>query len=325
MQGTIPLTSENSPSVSVVLANYNHARFLPRAIESITNQTLAAGEFLIVDDASTDNSVEVLESYAARFPYIKLYRNDSNLGVIKTYQRLFELAQGTYIHPLAADDERGSTFLERAMEMARQFPEAGLIFGDMSIFNEAGELEGQASASAWNEPVYASPDRYLREYLLYEKPSHSLVGASVFRRQPFLDVGWYQAELGSWGDTFSFHAVALQHGACYVPVTFAKWHKQRASYSQQSISDPRNTLAMIHLAARLMRSERFRDRFPESFVREWSKRYRRQVAKEYWRGDHASDRPHGASFWKRFLYRLPRTAKAVSLLWDSGDSTAVGS
>jgi len=325
MQDNIPSASAKTPSISVVLGNYNHARFLPRAIESITNQTLAADEFLIVDDASTDNSVEIIESYAAQFPYLTLYRNDSNLGVIKTYQRLFELAQGTYIHPLAADDERGSTFHERAMEMARRFPEAGLIFGDMAIFNEAGELEGHGTASAWNEPLYASPERYLREYMLYEKPSHSLVGASVFRRQPFLDVGWYQAELGSWGDTFSFHAVALQHGACYVPETFAMWHKQRSSYSQQSISNPRNTLDMIHRAARLMRSERFRDRFPESFVREWSKQYRRQVAKEYWRGDHSGELPHGASFWKRVCYRLPRTVKAVSLLWHSGDSSAVGS
>ena len=325
MQDTNSLKPEEAPSLSVVMGNYNHARFLPRAIESITNQTMAADEFLIVDDASTDNSVEVIESYAARFPNIKLYRNESNLGVIKTYQKLFELARCTYIHPLAADDERCERFIALAMQMARRFPEAGLIFGDMEILNEAGDVEGHASAGVWSEALYATPERYLSEYMLYEKPSHSLVGAAVFRRKSFLDVGWYQEELGSWGDTFSFHAVALKHGACYVPETFAKWHKQRASYSQQTHSDPRKTLDMIARAARLMRSDRFHDRFPESFVREWSKRYRWQVAKEYWRGDNLGDVRQGASFWKRYCYRLLRTAKAISLLWRSSDSSAASS
>lgn len=325
MQDNIPSASAAIPSISVVLGNYNHARFLPRAIESVTNQSLAPDEFLIVDDASTDNSLEIIESYAAQHSYIKLYRNEKNLGVIGTYRRLFELAQGNYIHPLAADDERSLTLIERALEMGRRFPEAGLIFGDMSIFSEAGEIEGHVSAGAWNEPLFVPPERYLNEYMLYEKPSHSLVGAAVFRRQPFLDVGCYQEELGSWGDTFSFHAVALRHGACYVPETFAIWHKQRASYSQQSICDPRNTLDMIHRASQLMRSERFRDRFPESFVREWSKRYRWQVAEEYWRGDHSGELPPNASWRTRMCYRLPRTFEAISLLLHRTDLSSINS
>lgn len=313
MQDTIPLKCEKPPSLSVVLGNYNHANFLPRAIESIANQTLAADEFLIVDDASTDNSVEIIESYASRLPSIKFYRNDLNLGVIKTYQRLFELATGTYIHSLAADDERGSTFFERAMTMARQYPEAGLIFGDMEIYDEEGNREGRASVSAWNEPVYASPERYLLEYLLQEKPSHSLVGATVFRREPFKEVGWYQAPLTSWSDTFSFHAIALKHGACYVPEPFSMWHRQRASYSQKSMADPQTTLDIVDRAVHLMRCAKFRDRFPESFVRQWSRRYRRQIIKEFWRGDNLGPSFADLPRWKRYCHRLARTPRAITL------------
>jgi hypothetical protein len=74
-----------------------------------------------------------------------------------------------------------------------------------------------------------------------------------------------------------------------------------------------------------MRSERFRDRFPEAFVREWSKRYRWQVVKEYWRGDHSGELPPNLPWWKRMCYRLPRTAKAVSLLRHAGGASALGS
>jgi glycosyltransferase involved in cell wall biosynthesis len=313
MQDVTSQDIRTKPTLSVVLGNYNHARFLPRAIETITHQTRPPDEFLIVDDASTDNSVEVIESYAARFPYIRLYRNEVNLGVVKTYERLFELATGDYIHPIAADDERYAEFLRRALEMAERYPDAGLIFGDMDIVNEEGVLEGTVTASAWDEPLYAAPDRYLREYALHEKPSHSLIGATVFRRQPFQEVGWYQAPLTSWSDTFSFHAIALKHGVCYVPERFSKWHRQRASYSQKSIADPRTTLDIVDRAARLMRSEKFRDRFPESFVRQWSRKYRRQIIKEFWRGDNLGPLFAGLPRWRRYCYRMVRTPRAVAL------------
>ncbi len=313
MQDATSPDSRHQHTLSVVLGNYNHARFLPRAIETITNQTRPPDELLIVDDASIDNSIEIIEAYAARYPYIRVYRNESNLGVVKTYERLFELSKCDYIHPIAADDERYPEFLQRVMEMAERYPDAGLIFGDMDIVNEEGVVEGTVTASAWDEPLYADPDRYIREYALHEKPSHSLIGATVFRREPFKEIGWYQAPLTSWSDTFSFHAIALKYGVCYVPQRFSKWHRLRASYSQKSIADPRTTLDIVDRAAHLMRSAKFRDRFPESFVRQWSRKYRRQIIKEFWRGDNLGPSIADLPRWKRYCYRLARTPRAIAL------------
>ena len=301
------------PTVSVVMGNYNHARFLPRAIESITNQTRPPDEFLVLDDASTDNSVEVLEAYASRIPYLRLERNPVNCGVVETYRRLFEMCTGDYVQPLAADDERHPQCLGRVVDLAREHPQAGVIFGEMVMLDEHGQRLGKIVASAWNEPLYTTPERYLREFALRERPSHSMVGAATFRRAAFAEVGWYCSELGSWGDTFAFHAVAFRHGACYAPEEFALWHRQRKSYSQQAIANPRGMLDMIDRAASLMRSGRFRSFFPEAFVRHWSRRYRWQIVKEYWRGDNAADFPAGASLWRRYQYRLPRTREALSL------------
>ena len=270
-----------SPTVSVVMGNYNHARFLPRAIESIANQTRPPDEFLVLDDASTDNSLEVLESYISRIPYLRIERSPVNRGVVETYRRLFEMSTGDYVHPLAADDERHLQCLSRVVDLASEHPQAGLIFGDMVMLDEQGQKLGKIVAGAWREPLYASPERYLREFALREKPSHSLVGATTFRRPAFAEVGWYCSELGSWGDTFAFHAVAFRHGVCYAPEDFAIWHRQQKSYSQQAIANPRGMLDMVERAVALMRSDRFRSLFPETFVRHWSRRYRWQIVKEY--------------------------------------------
>src|SRR5688572_8100484 len=93
-------------TLSAVMPSYNHAKYLPSAIESVLNQTRAPDEFLILDDASTDHSVEIIEAYAARFPSIRFVRNERNQGVIAAHQRLFEMATGDFLYSGAADDQR---------------------------------------------------------------------------------------------------------------------------------------------------------------------------------------------------------------------------
>jgi glycosyltransferase involved in cell wall biosynthesis len=304
----------NKPqTVSVVLANYNHEAYLARAIDSVLGQTRPPDEFLILDDASTDESVAIIESYLQRVPFLRLIRNHQNEGVIAAYRRLFETARCGYVHPMAADDERYPTFLERAMEMAARYPQAGVILGDVVIWDEHDRQIGVVSIGRWREPLFADPKRYLEEYLMTEPPSHSLVSATLFRREPFEEIGWYQAELASFGDTFSLHAVALKHGACYVPERFAVWRNLRKGFSHAALTNPHRALERIREVVGLMRSERFRGLFPESFVRAWERRYVWRVAGEYWRGDHAGDRPADASRVARWQYRLPRTFRALAL------------
>lgn len=310
---------QNAPTLSVVLANYNHAATLPAAIKGILSQTRPPDEFLIVDDASTDNSVEIVKAYAKQHPCICLEQHEQNQGVHATYRDLFKMARGDYIHPLAADDQRYPQFFERAMELAEQHPLAGLIMGDTVIVDEEDQETGLVSIRRWREPTFASPQRYLSDYLNVEPPSHSLIVSTIIRREAFAEVGWYRTELGPWGDTFSLHAIALKHGACYLPERFAKWRRVPTSYSQRVTRDPRQTLDVVNRAAHLMRSPELRDRFPESFVRSWSKRYRWQAIRDYWRGDYAGELPSDASTWKRYAYRLPRTASALALLFHRTD------
>lgn len=301
------------------MANYNHATLLPEAIESILGQTRMPDEFLILDDASTDDSVAVIASYARREPRVQLIRGERNVGVNQAYRRLFESARSAYVHPLAADDKRFPRCLERTMQMAAQFPHAGLIIGQMVVDSDVPHDRRTWGISAWHQALFADPIRFRHEYLEREAPSHSLTATMTFRTAALREVGWYQAALGSWGDTFAANAIGLKYGACYVPEPFAVWRKRATSYSQGTKADPRHALDVIEKASYLMRSPRYREYFPAGYVRRWRRRYRWRTIKEYWRCDLTGEFPPGSPFWIRYRYRLPRTWQALRLFWHHTD------
>ncbi len=305
------------PTLTVVMPNYNHAKYLPRSIEANANQTRPPDEFLILDDGSTDNSVEVIESYLPRYPFLRLICSAQNVGVNEANRRLFEAATGDYIHAAAADDDRFPTFFERAMEMAELFPQAGLVFGKLVVKNEHDSVIGSVEVRRWGERLFADPTRFLSDYLDVELASHSASAATIYRRSAFEEVGWYRAELGPWADTFAARAIGLKFGACYVPEDFAVDYRLPASYSQQAKDQPRQAIDVIARAARLMRSDAFRERFPAAHVRQWERQFRRLVAWNYLLGSG----PRDPSFIARNLKRLPRLLPALRVLAYAGDTS----
>lgn len=90
------------PLVSVLIASYNHEKFIKDTIESVLNQTYNNMEIIIVDDCSDDNSVSIIENFSDR--RIKFFQNKINCGVVYTLNKLIELASGKYIAFIGSDD-----------------------------------------------------------------------------------------------------------------------------------------------------------------------------------------------------------------------------
>ncbi len=78
--------------LTAVLPNYNHAEYLPHALNALLAQTRPADELIVIDDASTDNSVAIIEGYLARHPNIRFVRNAGNLGTVSNINRGLEMA-----------------------------------------------------------------------------------------------------------------------------------------------------------------------------------------------------------------------------------------
>jgi len=92
----------NNPKISVLMTVFNGERFIREAIESILNQTFRDFEFIIVDNASTDKTLEIISSY--RDPRIVLIKNSENLGQTKALNKGILSSKGEYIARMDADD-----------------------------------------------------------------------------------------------------------------------------------------------------------------------------------------------------------------------------
>lgn len=302
------------PTLSVVMPNYNHAEFLPQAIDQIVEQSHPPDEFLIWDDASTDESRSIIEDYAKRHSFIHPLYAKENLGVIEAHRQLFEKANGDYIYAGAADDMRFPQFFEQTMGMAKQYPHAGLIAANFAIGDEMGKTSGVMQVRNWEESCYATPEQVLVDYLERESPPHSLCTSTVYRRDALKEMGWYRPELGYWGDTFSARAVALKYGMCYVPETLAMWRRLDTSFSGTAREDSENILKLISRAVQLMQSPPFVNIFPAEHVHRWEKRYRRLVVFNQWMGEGVGLRWKSPRFWARGVLRMPQLVRGLNLL-----------
>ncbi|MCO7553312.1 glycosyltransferase [Metapseudomonas otitidis] len=103
------------PKVSVIVPNYNHAKYLPRRLESIYRQTYTNIEVLLLDDCSTDNSRDVLLDYANRYPLITraLFNQENSGGVFRQWAKGIKAATGDLIWIAESDDYCDVNFLEK--------------------------------------------------------------------------------------------------------------------------------------------------------------------------------------------------------------------
>jgi len=129
-----------NPTVSVIIPTYNRAHLVGRAIRSVLNQTCQDFELIVVDDGSTDNTWQILQSYAASEPRIVLVRNETNVGVATSLNKGLGLAQGEYIAPMDADDVSLSGRLAAQMSFLDEYPEVGVVGCAVQIINARGSL-----------------------------------------------------------------------------------------------------------------------------------------------------------------------------------------
>jgi glycosyltransferase involved in cell wall biosynthesis len=151
------------PAVSVIVPNYNHARFLPQRLDSILAQTFKNYELIVLDDASTDDSREVLARYAKQAP-MRLVINKKNSGSpFIQWRRGAELAAGKYLWIAESDDYADPRLLEVLVSEMHRNPNVGLAYCQSFSVDERGRLLG--TLEFWTRPL--DSDRWNRSYVNY--------------------------------------------------------------------------------------------------------------------------------------------------------------
>ena len=163
------------PQISVVIPCYNQARYIAECLDSVVAQTFKDYEVIIVNDGSTDNSLEIIKQYIDRYKNFLLL-NQSNQGVVFARNNAISKAKGKYIYPLDADDKIASECLEKLYN--------AIINGKGDIITSRVLKFGKETG----EMVLRSPTPY------HLSTGNCLVNSALFRKTDFIKAGSYDED-----------------------------------------------------------------------------------------------------------------------------------
>lgn len=134
----------NSELVSIVIATYNGERYLRQQMSSILEQTHPNFELIVVDDASTDETLSILNEFAALDNRIHVVTAEKNMGLVANFERGLKLAKGNFIALSDQDDIFRKDKIERLLNKLNDHPQCDLVISDLSLIDDAGGVIAQS-------------------------------------------------------------------------------------------------------------------------------------------------------------------------------------
>lgn len=227
---------ENIP-VSVIVPNYNYARYLPRRIESILNQTFRDFELILLDDASTDGSAALLETYRTDPRVTHLVVNEANTGSpFRQWMKGILLARGKYVWVAEADDLAEPDFLETCVRLAEAYPDTALCYAGSLLIDEQGNVQQGRDINHWGRRArkgYACfPGPAFAEHNLYWKNYTVNASGILFRREYAVRLAQSDfLQMRYCGDWLFWFQMAMQGSVVevYKNLNYFRQHAQKAT------------------------------------------------------------------------------------------------
>ena len=214
------------PKISVILTSYNHEKFIREAIDSVLNQTYTDFELIIWDDASIDNSWEIINSYSDS--RIKAFCNDEQKrgawGINKT---ITEVATGEYIAIHHSDDVWELDKLEKQVIFLDRHPEIGAAFTWAQIIDE----HGVALKENWFDQENKTQWQWLNQ--LFNEKNHLNHPSVLIRKQCYHEVGLYRHGLAQTTDAEMWSRLLIKYPIHVIPEKLTK-HRRFSDKSNTS-------------------------------------------------------------------------------------------
>jgi len=259
------------PSLTTVLVNYNHARFLPHSLRSLLAQTHRGGELIVIDDASTDNSIDVISEFLPRFPNARLLRNPVNQGTVANMNDGLQLGHGSYVHFAAADDIFYPPLYETGLRLLGANPGAAMFCSRSDGIDEAGrDLKRISPPPGYplSIPGFISPLE--AQDLLMREDGWFMGNTTLFRRAAVIDEGGFPVDLQAFADGYMSRLLALKYGSCFSPDILAAWRQLADGYSVSIAESPAKANLMFASTEKRMRAAE--SVFPRRYISRWKAR-----------------------------------------------------
>ena len=217
-----------TPLVSVIVPNYNHAKFLTERLDSIYNQTIQDFEVILLDDCSSDESISILKRYASHKKTTHYLVNDQNpRGTFNQWEKGIELAQGSFIWIAESDDSCHIEFLEKLIAPLLKDDAIGLSFSQSKRMNTEGEITGNwiTHTQDYNNNIFVNDfilngTQFIEHYLISKNVIPN-VSAVLFRSKsikgilPLVQKSFFKYN----ADWFYYIQILIHHKIAFISLS----------------------------------------------------------------------------------------------------------
>jgi len=265
--------------ISICIPVFNGEKYLRECLDSVLAQTYSDIEIIIVDDGSTDSSIDISEAYLKKDARIKIFRNATNLGLVQNWNHCIELAKGEWIKFLFQDDLMDSncieTFVEYISKTAGKIP---VLVSKRKYFSDKPFTEKE---KLYYETNLLSLDRIKISQENHVVSPHSVSNAAVkyialnfigeptvlmFRRSVCRELGSFEESLEQICDLEFVLRIASVYGMVYVPNELTKFRIHEHSTTNRNMDKKYYSLAFLE-PVRLAHIFLFDKRY-ETFLRQ---------------------------------------------------------
>lgn len=253
-------TVQAGPKVSVVVPNYNYARFLDQRMQSILSQSFADFELIYLDDASTDDSETVIARYLTDSRVRKIVNKVNSGSPFKQWNKGVREARGEYIWIAEADDYADEQFLKTLVGCLDRSPNAGVAYCQSVLVNESNDVVGsqgtwmrELDANRWESDFEANGREECGLYLV-RRCTISNASAVVFRKAVFEAAGGANPRLRASGDWLLWVNMLLRSDLVYVSQTMNYFRKHVASVTSRALRDGVNAAEGLAVIRHILRA-----------------------------------------------------------------------
>lgn len=220
--------------VSIITASYNYEDYIKETIESVINQTFQDWEMIIVNDGSTDNSVNLIKEYYQKDSRIKLYqhKNGINKGLAETLQLGISKANSEWLAFLESDDTIEPDYLERKFEIAKKYPKVDFIFNDVNMFGDKEAIDQYTTYFIKQKKLINNIVFPVKLIKLLRKTDRNLIPtfSCVMVKKECLINADFNSPIKSVLDYYLWAQLAKTCNAYYIDSKLTNWRKHPKSY-----------------------------------------------------------------------------------------------
>lgn len=218
--------------ISVITASYNYGHYIADTIESVINQKYRNWELIIIDDGSSDNSAEIIETYRQKDNRIQFYTHPGgqNHGLPATMQLALDHCTGDYIAFLESDDIWTENNLTEKAKVIKTYPRVGIIANDVELFGDANRIAGYAGYFALQEKIWSKRRFPCNIFSALLKENLIPTFSCVMIKSEYLRECRFDVDYPPWLDRYLWLRIAYRQPFYFLAQKLTRWRIHPCSY-----------------------------------------------------------------------------------------------